>query len=198
VNTYREMTHGEVDLVKLDKLASTNRLIKEKQLSEMKNQARKAGNMFSFVNDAKTSLIAEMLQQKGYGAQATKTAMERIVDNCDKFPSFKDILTLVKASTPKRDLPTEDKEQRACDKRFEANKAEFVKLLGEDKLHDFCRWYVRNVYGKGCVFEEWGINPKVFLKNALQDWKDAGSTNNFDRIIEVAHKKLEKIKKEKL
>ena len=197
MNDYRSMTHGEVNLKDLDRLAKSNDQIKQRQLDEMKNQVRRAGNMFSFVNESKVNLIAEMLQQKGYGSIATKHAMERVVDNCDKFPSFKDILTLVKASTPKDELPIEDAELRACDARFEANKQEFISLLGEEHLDKFCKWYLKEVYGDNNIFFEWGIKPNVFLKNALQDWKEAGTTKNFTRIIEIAKEKLEKIKKEK-
>lgn len=193
-DTQKAMLDGDVDLKKLDKLASSNEMIKSRQFNEMVNCLRKCSQMFSFVSEAKIQLIAERLQQLNYGSYALSRSVNKILNDYDKFPSFKVILELVKSFTDSNEVIDESYiALKAENSDFHRIQAKFINLLGEEALEKYTKWWIKNVFIDldGDLFYNFGLCYEQFKKPALFDWHDAGYTKNFDRILEIANKKKE-------
>jgi len=191
------LSDKDVDFAQIDKLAKTNFSIRDRQLSEMLNMVRKAGNMFSFVSEAKIRVVAERLQEQGFGCVALKPTIEKIINDFDKFPTYKEILTLIRHNQPKEAVKEVKSETSLEDKRLIEVRKEFVEILGEDKIEDYVKWWIKNCFGL-TVYEEFIDKPMIFEKPALFDWKDTGQTNNFNRIIDTFNRKALELKRKKL
>lgn len=191
-----ERNKHDIDLKKLDLAAAQgNGMAIQKQLDEMKNILRIAGNMFDYVTDRKTDAYAENLIKQRKGVYPLSLAMDRVINTCTKFPSYSDILSLVNQFTPKSEV-LDRKTMSAEDKKLESIRDEFIKLLGEDKLEPYVKWWYKSVYDiSKNEINALGFNHMIFERPALFDWKDAGTTNNFERIAQIGKKKIQEIRK---
>ena len=185
----------EIDYKQLDTLAKSNAVAKQKQLDYMKNELRKSGNFFDFVSESKVVSYADRLQAQGFGVYYLKIALDKIIAQEEKFPSYKALRDVIRASIPKGVSIAKSPEHIAEDKEFERLKDMYIDVLGEDKIAPFCEWWVRNVLGMSKEeLQNWGFDPTIFLRCALFDWRDA-NFKDFERIKQIGLKKMENVKK---
>ena len=83
-----------IDLKRLDELAKTNGMAKDRQLGEIENSIRRCGSFFSFASEAKVIAYAHKLQSLGFGAVQINAACDKVVTSQDKFPSLKAIIDI--------------------------------------------------------------------------------------------------------
>lgn len=192
--------NNEVDYKRLDVIAPTNAVAKDRQYSEMVNLLRKCGNMFSFVSEAKIAQIAQMIQEKGFGCVGLEKAVDKIIETQEKFPPYKYVLELVRLNTPATKLKTSEYDlyKDSEDKDLTKIKEKFIELLGEDKLALYVKWWLKNCYTDldADMLVHYNIATSSFERPALFDWHDTGYTSKFNRIVDTFNKKLpEQIKR---
>lgn len=180
---------NQIDPVQLDKLALTNVVAKERQRSEMVNSLRKIAKLFSFVTDDKIEYICDRLQEQGFGFVECKDGFNSIPDKFDKFPAYKDIVSVISSYKKTKTISTSDdpiaKEHR--DKR-DALKKMWLTKYTQDQLDKYVEWYYgalveidksqRGIF----VSDLWEMSP-------LFDWYD-----NFYRVDKEELAKVWRIK----
>jgi len=188
----------------LDRAAKKNEMLKQKQLSEMVNTLRWCAGYFTYKqSDTKLNQIAERLQTYGFGWNDIKLASDKIIDNMSTFPSFSDILKVIKTVRPYQDEQKEKKdleEKKIFDmeqQRLEKIRSEFHRLLGEDKVEPYIKWWLKNVLelDSEAISGKFPVPIKAFELPAMFDWCDSFFTNNFERIAQVGKEKMEWCKK---
>ena len=137
--------------------------------------------------------VAAKLVDNGYKFKAIKSGLNAIVDSRDSFPSYSEIITSIRPFCTKLEVIKKedlefDKEQIEVDRL----RNELIKAAGEEAPRKLLEWWLRKVMKlpKDEFFN-------AYMKCALFDWRDAGMTNNFERILAIGTSKLEKIKQTK-
>jgi hypothetical protein len=157
----------------------------------VENLIRDTGSLYarSVTKDAQKA-IAKKLCQAGYRYSAIKAGLDRIAETSPAFPSYSDIVASVRLFTPSDSIQTKnDVEYQKEQERFEKYKAEMVKLMGEDGLARFFKWWKENVP----PFQISKEYEALYLKCAIFDWVDAGLSTNREKISQVGKMKFKKL-----
>lgn len=136
--------------------------------------------------------IAKRLIENGYRYKAIKNGLNRIVDSCDSFPAYADLVnsirqfsTLGEGLNNQRDLEYEKEQQK-----LENCKQELLKIAGPDALPRLLSWWTKNVLGE--KYDE--KYHQKFIKCALFDWFDAGMGANWEKIKTIGVRKMDKVR----
>lgn len=191
----QELNHVE-DLGALDQLAKTNFSAKEKQLSMMKNLLEEVSGVIGGYNSSKIDAICNRLQEQGYGCDQLKKACRIIPERCEKFPSFKDLKSIIKEFTEKKKDYERDPQIDKDHERYNQIKKLFLKGSDQEKLTKYVEWWLKKIYG--LTKDKIPLNSVLSLYEmpALFDWYDNRGGWNLDRIEQIAIKKNEYILKQ--
>lgn len=182
----------------LDKGALTNGAIAEKKKGILQNKIRWASNFFSYVGEGKIQSIADLAMEKNFPTRAFVRAMEKMVDDYDKFPSFKVISELVRSHSGTQHTydNTKDQERNKELAEFLEAKELFLKKVPEGKYEAYVKWWVKNTFPKldKDMMSAFGINYMIFERCAVFDWKDTSEHGSFNEILVTAERKKIKMK----
>jgi len=180
---------NQIDPVELDKLALTNVVAKERQRSEMVNALRKIGKLFSFVTDDKIEYICDRLQEQGFGFVECKQGFNSIPDKFDKFPAYKDIVSVVSSYKKTETINTsDDPVARQHRLKRDGLKNMWLTKYTQEQLTNYVEWYYASLVGidkeqrKIFTSDLWEMSP-------LFDWHD-----NFYRLDKEELAKVWRIK----
>ena len=195
--TINQLNEDDIDLKKLDRLAESNFTAKDRQYSVMCNVIRKAGNFYSFVTEPKIASLASRLQERNIGAYELDMAMDRVVDHYEKFPGYKAIyelcVTYKKHGKSAYEETPEDRYNAQEAIEYEKIRATWCEHMGEDRLHTYVKWWLKQCYGLDSDnLETLSIAISAFERPALFDWYDAGTVTSPDKIEAVFRKKEQK------
>jgi len=184
------------DLNALDQLASSNYNAKEKQLSMMKNLLDELSGLIGGYNSSKIDAIAIRLQEQGYGCKQLERACKIIPERLDRFPSFKDLKTILSEFKEKKEVELIDQQAIKDRERFNGIKNLFMSKCTKDQLDSYVKWWLINVYELTTDQVQAFVSPNLFEMPALFDWYDNYCEWNLDRIKNVGLKKLQYLLKE--
>lgn len=190
------LNHVE-DLDALDQLAKTNYNAKEKQLSMMKNLLDEVSGVIGGYNSSKIDAICNRLQEQGYGCSQVKHACRIIPERCDKFPSFKDLKSIIKEFGEKKKEYERDTQVDKDRNRYNKIKKLFLEKADQEKLTKYVEWWLKEVYGLTQDKIPLGSVLDLYEMPALFDWYDNYGQWNLDRIKLTAKKKDDYILKQK-
>jgi hypothetical protein len=157
----------------------------------VENLIRDTGSLYarSVTKDAQKA-IAKKLCQQGYRYSAIKSGLDRLAETSPNFPSYSDIVASVRLFTPQDSIQTKnDAEYQKEQQRFEHYKAEMIKMIGEEGLSKYYKWWKKNV-APFPVSEEY---QELYVKCAIFDWVDSGMSNNFEKITEIGKAKFKRL-----
>ena len=187
----------------LDKLSLNNLNVREKKLSLFKKKVSHCGAFFPYTTKIKNDAIAELAIKEGFPTGAFLNALDRIIIDYDKFPSFKVVAEVTKSFSGKG-FKSEKESDRDIYSRKETIeylkiKKEFISLLGADKLKPFTMWWLKKYFDglTNDVLEKFNLSWELYERCALFDWKDTGPTKNYDRIIQTGRNKQDALKHRK-
>lgn len=180
-----------VDLDALDQLALNNFQAKEKQLSMMKNLLDELSGLIGGYNSSKIDFIATKLQEQGFGCKQLKKACEIIPERLDKFPSFKDLKSVLKESSQRKEEYKRDAQIDKDQKRCEMIKKLFLSKASQEKLTRYVEWWLKEVYN--LTKEKIPLDSvyDLYEMPALFDWYDCFGEWNLEKIKSLANKKNE-------
>lgn len=137
--------------------------------------------------------IAKRLVTSGYKVTAIKKGLEKVIDSCQSFPSYAEMVAHIRPFNPQIETNSYgDKEFEKEETKLTMIKAEFDKIIGLDGLGQYLRWWIKHVMQ--LPNDQGYIENMSFSKCALFDWYDAGMTRDFERIKAVGLAKIERIK----
>lgn len=196
--SFNEHLEDDIDLRRLDSMASSNLAIKDKQYSMMCNIIRKAANFYSFVNEAKIGSLASRLQEKNIGAYELDKAIDKVIDNYDRFPSYKVIYELCvsykKHGAIDDAITPEAQYTREEDAQIEKIEKNWNELMGADRLGTYVKWWLKVTYDLDPdMLNDMALSVELFKKPALYDWCDSGYSKDINKIAATAKNKLSKI-----
>jgi len=180
----------KIDYEKLDEMAKNNSMANERQFSEMVNCLRVASKFFSFVNEDKISFICDRLQKSGYGVSECSKAFECLPDRFDKFPPYKDLISIVKSfrSEPiKEDLSDSVAEDHR--NKYLALKEMFLTKYDQERLTKFTQYWLQSNYDIDSDLVSSFLSVSMFEMPALFDWHDCFYNISKDAMKKIAMKK---------
>jgi hypothetical protein len=184
----RNLNHVE-DVNALDQLAKTNYSAKEKQLSMMKNLLDELSGLIGGYNSSKIDAIAIKLQEQGYGCVQLQKACKIIPERLDRFPSFKDIKSVLKEFNNKEKEYIRDPQNQLDQDRYTGIKNLFLSKANQEKLTYYVAWWLKEVYELTPEYLPDDISIISFEMPALFDWYDNFGAWDLERIKLTANKK---------
>jgi hypothetical protein len=134
--------------------------------------------------------VASKLVDSGYRFKAIKSGLNAIIESRDSFPSYSELIASMRPFCAKLEVQKkEDIEFEKEEIEVERLRGELIKAAGEEAPQKLLEWWLRKVMKlpKDEFFQ-------AYMKCALFDWRDAGMSNNFEKILTIGLGKLEKIK----
>ena len=182
----------EIDIDQLDKLAKTNPMAKERQLSEMKNLLQNAAHLIGGYQSSKVDVICSQLQIDGFNLNQCKKAFDLLIDRFDKFPSYREIKQLIRQiSEPRQASEYRDLQSVKDENKYNCLKKLFLEKADQSKLDSFVLWWLKETYNlKKDEILKMGFNTSMFEMPALFDWHDAYYQWDLEKIKFASHKKL--------
>ena len=157
----------------------------------VENLIRDTGSLYarSVTKDAQKA-IAKKLCQQGYRYSAIKSGLDRLAETSPNFPSYSDIVASVRLFMPQDAILTKnDIEYQKEQERFEHYKAEMLKVIDQDGLERYFKWWKENIP----PFQISKEYESLYLKCAIFDWVDAGMANKREKIIEIGKAKFKRL-----
>lgn len=197
INEYNEVHPRDYD--RIDSLAQSNMLFKDKKLMIFKNKVDACSNFFQYMGKAKVEAIAELALEKNFETAAFVSALDKILTDYDKFPSFQVLTILVRSFSKQKHENNEGLEiwkyQKDETREYLEIKDSFIKEFGEKKLGDFTRWWLEGTYPalKVDMLNSMCLTKESFERCALFDWYDNGKGKDFNKVIGLSKSKLDKL-----
>ncbi len=181
----------QIDVDQLDELISNgNSMARERKLSEITNALRYVAKFFSFVNEDKISFIADRLLSQNYSFRAIKTTFDSLPERFDKFPSYKDLTSLIRLNEPtKVQSQTVDEISDMHHRKLIGLRNMWLSKYTTEQLNKYCAWYYESIIGVEVDQLKAMIKSNIWEMNPLFDWYD-----NFYRLDKKEIEKLYKLK----
>lgn len=188
----------QIDFKKIDEIASSNPMAKERQLSEMKNLLNNAASLIGGFNSSKTDAICSQLQIDGFGASDCKEVFKLMVDRFDKFPSYREIKALFRqVAAPIDAKPYSDPQSEKDYKKYKALKNMFLTKFTQEQLDKFVQWWLKETQGIDLkTVVNMGFRSELWEMPVLFDWHDTFYQFDLERIKLTTSKKTSYIEQQ--
>lgn len=192
----QSMMNEAEDADKLDELAITTLLGKEKQKIYMLNLLKEVSNLIGGYKNNNLEAIVSKLQEQRITSKSLKIACDKIIDRFDKFPSYREIKQLCYINNPSMNIDNIDEQVKYDREKLSGIRKMFLKHGTQEQLNNFVKWWLKenfSLYGSESLCP---LDQNAFEMPALFDWYDTYYQWDLDKIKNICQKK-KNYKKEK-